>query len=486
MRTFAFMRRAQLPFRLATLAVFLGLTLVPLVRPGMFMDGLLYLTVAHNQAHGFGTFWQPRFSQEGLLQQPTFHEHPPLAFGMEAMWFRLFGDAFWVEGAYALAMAVLTGWLLIMLWRMLWDPHRPERAVWWLPVLFWIITPAVHWSIQNHMQENTMAVFTVGAVLCTVRGMRSHGSAWGHFAAVGLLSCAAALVKGPPGLFPIGAPLIWGLLARRTDLRKALLGTVVATAFLLLCFVLLLSWPEAKTSLMQYAEGRLLHRIDQDPTVDYRWRTLQHLIMALLGPVLLTVIAVLAARRNGQNAALEPGENALALIAIGLSGVLPLMLTMVQKSFYMVAALPLITTGLAMWAAPQVARWTEAARSTTTQRALVAVGLSALGGVVLSAVLCFGKPSRDAELLNDTALVGTVVPAHRLVSAEQSVLDQWNFQSYLMRYHFISLTGKPGQPFAVTVAGSPGPAGYEPVPLATERIRLWQRAGRGAHAAPMK
>lgn len=486
MRTFAYMGSAQAPFRVATLAVFLGLTLVPLVRPGMFMDGLLYLTVAHNQAHGFGSFWQPRFSQEGLLQQPTFHEHPPLAFGMEALWFRLFGDAFWVEGAYALAMAVLTGWLLIMLWRMLWGPERPERALTWLPVLFWIITPAVHWSVQNHMQENTMAVFTVAAVLCTVRGMRVDGNAWGHFAAVGLLSCAAGLVKGPPGLFPIGAPLLWGLFAHRPDRRKALLGTAVATACLVLCFVLLFSWPEAKTSLMQYAEGRLLHRIDQDPTVDYRWRTLQHLIVALLGPLLLTMIAVLAARRNGQNAALKPGEKALALIAIGLSGVLPLMLTMVQKSFYMVAALPLITTGLAMWAAPPIARWTAAPRSNKTQRVLMAGGLLALIGVVLAALLFFGEPSRDAELLADTALIGAVVPEHDLVSAEQPVLDQWNFQSYLMRYHFISLTGKPGQPFAVTVEGSPGPAGYEPVPLGTDRIRLWQRRAMGAHAAPMK
>jgi hypothetical protein len=109
-----------------------------------------------------------------------------------------------------------------------------------------------------------------------------------------------------------------------------------------------------------------------------------------------------------------------------------------------------------------------------------------LAAVLLAAVLFFGKPSRDAELLNDTALIGGVVPPHALVSAEQPVLDQWNFQSYLMRYHFISLTGKPDQPFAVTVEGSPGPVGYERLPLATERIHLWRRARTSAHQVPMK
>jgi hypothetical protein len=56
------------------------------------------------------------------------------------------------------------------------------------------------------------------------------------------------------------------------------------------------------------------------------------------------------------------------LIAIGLSGALPLMLTMVQKSFYMVAALPMIAVGLAVWAAPQVVRWTEHERTASVRK----------------------------------------------------------------------------------------------------------------------
>lgn len=331
-----------------------------------------------------------------------------------------------------------------------------------------------------------MAIFTVAAVLCTVRGMRVAGPAWGHFVAVGVLSCAAALVKGPPGLFPIGAPLLWGLFADRAEWRKAVIGTMVATACLVLCFVLLLSWPEAQTSLMRYAEGRLLHRIDQDPTVDYRWRTLQHLFVAMLGPLVLTVGASLLARRNGQVIPQAVKPKATAMIAIGLSGVLPLMLTMVQKSFYMVAALPLIATGLAMWAAPHVTRWTERPREAATQRALLAVALTAVAGVVLAAGLLFGKPSRDAELLQDTALIGATVPPHALVTTDQAVLDQWNLQSYLMRHHFISLTSRTGQPFALTTAGATGPIGYERVPLATGKVQLWKRAGTNAHAAPMK
>ena len=51
-----------------------ALLLLPgLVREGMFMDGMLYTVVAHNEARGIGTFWQPRFSQLGLANMDTFH-----------------------------------------------------------------------------------------------------------------------------------------------------------------------------------------------------------------------------------------------------------------------------------------------------------------------------------------------------------------------------------------------------------------------------
>ena len=56
-----------------------ALLLLPgLVREGMFMDGMLYTVVAHNEARGIGTFWQPRFSQLVPARMATSPEYPPL------------------------------------------------------------------------------------------------------------------------------------------------------------------------------------------------------------------------------------------------------------------------------------------------------------------------------------------------------------------------------------------------------------------------
>lgn len=468
------MLRSSGPFRWFTVAVLLALTLPWAVQRGMFMDGLLYVTVAHNQAHGFGSFWEPRFSQEGLAGLSGFHEHPPLAFGMEALWFRALGDGFWVEGAYCLLMAALTAWLLVLLWRGLWPVGHPYRALGWSAVLLWIIVPQVHWCVQNNMQENTMAVFTVAAVALCIHAARQGGRSTLLYMASGLMTLCACLVKGPPGLFPLAAPFIYSVIADRQNWHRGLIGSVVATLVVGVGFLLLFQWPEARTSLLTYTEGRLLHRIDVAPTVDFRWRTIQHLFLAMLGPLLLTGALILLARKK--LAAHAPDHrNTLALIAIGLCGVAPLMLTMVQKSFYMVAALPMISVGLASAAAPALSHWTiEPGPGPRLARMVAISAWFIIAAVLVVSIRSFGRSSRDADLLHDVDLIGTTIPAHSLVAAEPAIWDQWNLQSYLMRYHYISLCVNCTSEWQLTARDAIAPEGHLPVAIPTRQVSLWR------------
>ncbi|MDR1182885.1 MAG: hypothetical protein LBL13_13005, partial [Bacteroidales bacterium] len=47
---------------------------------GMFMDGLIYSTIAKNMANGLCSFWEPHFT---TTCHANFYEHPPLAFGLQ-------------------------------------------------------------------------------------------------------------------------------------------------------------------------------------------------------------------------------------------------------------------------------------------------------------------------------------------------------------------------------------------------------------------
>ena len=57
----------------------------------MTWDGVLYATIARNMADGTCGPWEPMVSETFMRH---FHEHPPLAFWLEAVFFRMLGDHF--------------------------------------------------------------------------------------------------------------------------------------------------------------------------------------------------------------------------------------------------------------------------------------------------------------------------------------------------------------------------------------------------------
>ncbi len=448
-----------------------GLLLLPgLVREGMFMDGMLYTVVAHNEARGIGTFWEPRFSQLGLANMDTFHEHPPLAFGLQALWFRLFGSAFWVERAYAFVAALLMVALLLGLWRELTRNEERARGLGAWPVLLWGIVPQVFWCTHNNMLENTMGLFTTGAVWCGLRGLRTGSPALAVGA--GGLVFLATFTKGVPGLFPLGAPFLWWLFTRQGGARRMLLFTLVPAIVLALVYLLLWQWPEARANLETYVDARLMHRISAKPTVEHRWQILLDLFNSQLGPMMLAGAVVLGSARG--DPASPTARPALALLAIGFSGVAPMMLTLVQKSFYSVPAFPPIALGLALWSAPALTRLLDL----LALRRRLPKGLSFAGGTVLFAsvaasVLLWGRPGRDADMLHDVARIGAIVPRGALIGCAPELWEHWNLQGYLLRYHDISLDPR-GRPhaWAISTVGADLPEGCAPRDAGLRTLRL--------------
>ena len=104
------------PFRLLTLAVFAAATVPRLAHRGMFVDGVTYASIARNLAEGRGSFWSPAYT---ATLYPQFHEHPPLGFWLQSLWFRVFGDHLFVERLYALAVGLATACLIAAIWRQL-------------------------------------------------------------------------------------------------------------------------------------------------------------------------------------------------------------------------------------------------------------------------------------------------------------------------------------------------------------------------------
>ncbi|NQY66294.1 MAG: glycosyltransferase family 39 protein, partial [Flavobacteriales bacterium] len=199
---------------------FLFLTIVSggLFSEGMFMDGLLYADISRNMANGLGSFWHPHLSNN---LHPEFYEHPPLALGLQSIFFKLFGDSILVERFYSLLTYVLVGYLIVSIWGKL----TGDKKTGWVPILLWITMDNVTWAVANNMLENTMSIFVCLSVLLYLKSDERKRFMWIILAGISL--ACGVLTKGFLCLYIWSIPFFTLLFRREKNLVSAFVDTVI-------------------------------------------------------------------------------------------------------------------------------------------------------------------------------------------------------------------------------------------------------------------
>ncbi|WP_118974229.1 ArnT family glycosyltransferase [Taibaiella koreensis] len=438
----------HLPFWLITLAIFIGLPGYTLIQDGMFMDAMLYTSVAHNEALGWGSFWYPQFSQLNLDLPGVhaFHEQPPLAFGIQSLFFRLFGSSMYVERFYVFFTSCIAAFLIHRLWRLVFRNDKTLAGYSWLPVFFWITIPTVFWTASNNVNENTMGVFILASVLCSWKALNGPGRSWGWIIVSGLLIFLATLSKGFPGFFPLCVPFLYWLCTRKVSFK-----TGFGYAFLLLLipaliYLVLFQVEPSKGSLSTYLFKRAFARIASAPTTSNRFQSLIDLFSDLLPQLGLLLIFALIGRVKKVKYQPATGRGLILFFLLtGLAGSAPLMLTMVQKQFYIAPSYPYFAIGLAMIALPYVSAFVGT-RSTAAPgfKIFRVISLSLFCGAVLVVAAMKGKTGRDGDILHDIKIVAPLVSqGAALTITDYAFSNDWELQCYLMRYHGISCLHRP-------------------------------------------
>ena len=301
--------------------------------------------------------------------------------GMESLFFRVLGGSVWTERVFMALAWIATAAGIASLQRRLWPERGSDSALW--NVAVWSSAPLVGWGMGNHVQEMWMAPFTVWAVVAM------SYSRWVWLG--GLLTVAAALFKGPQGLFPlVWLPLVGGLglVSRGEAVRRfgIVLVTVLVTAFGLWL------WDDAREAILRNAGNRLVRTFTQAravTTADRLW---------LLGPMLGQWAVLLGAslavawiRFDSLRASLD--RRVLAILALGLCASLPLMVTQEQRDFYLITSLGFVALGLG-----NALVGTKVLRSS---RFAVVAGLIAMAGL---SSLPWRLVERDSELRDSLAM----------------------------------------------------------------------------------
>ena len=216
------------------------------------MDGLYYGAISSYLANSTGTFWNPFFSQ-GLA--PSFHEHPPLAFGLQAMFFKVFGDVFWIERMYGTLLLVAHIVLIDKLYRLVFDNQSSLLAI-----CIWIWMPVVSWCFGNNMLENTMSVFVLISAIAIFNYLNKPRP-W--FLIVFTMAIYLGfLTKGFTALFTLSIPFWYAILIGKNSISFYL----KTYAIIVLCIIAIvctshLLWTEFTPAMKQYFNQQVVNSI---------------------------------------------------------------------------------------------------------------------------------------------------------------------------------------------------------------------------------
>ena len=395
---------------------------------GMFLDGITYASIARNLAEGRGRFWEPYYT---ATIYPAFHEHPPLAFWLQSLWFRALGDHLFVERAYSAAAAIAIAGGIAFTWRAVSSRGDP-----WLPVLLWISVPVVSWTIVGNMLETTVCVFVTIAVAAAVRGMTATPLA---AAIAGILSgvaiVGAVLSKGPVGLFPMAAPIA---LAAVGEWRRAALWCLAGQwTTIAACAAALMLSPSAHASLARYVDQQVVAALAGRREVSGNpLAILVTLVEGVWLPIAVVATAIVAAARTWIKPLLRDRHIAAAFIVIGLAGTLPIAISPKQTGHYLMPAVPFYAIGAAVLIAPTADALATAMSNGITVALRVIAALLVIGSI---GAIWLPALDRDSALIADLDRIDGVAPRGATVGICPDANADWMLHAWFQRRFEISL-----------------------------------------------
>jgi hypothetical protein len=442
----------------------------------MFMDGLLYSVISNNLAHGNGTFWNLHLTE---TMYPEFREHPPLAFGLQSLFYMALGDGLYIDKLYSLFTIILTVILTIGIWRT--NSDKNTKSYTWLPFFFWVIMPMTTWCAANNMLENTMMVFTTLSVFLILKSQNNYRVIF--LLLSGFSIFLAFFSKGFVGLFPLSGPFWIWLFTRKHNIIRCMVDTFILTIGLIIPISMVVMFiPEGVSYFSAYMDKQVLGSLESVQTVDNRFYILWFLLQQLIAIIILTGIVLLIKKRKRVETLIDH-EKAQVYYAIGLialSGIVPIMVSLKQRAFYLSATLPLIAIAVAGIIAPYIMALLN--KYPVRKKANTILKLSGMTALIVTIIISFtfiNKPARDKAMLNDIKTIINEIARSETISGERKLYSVWSLHGYLKRYADINLYKGFSVQYRYYITDKESrdsiPVDYKEISLNLEKYRLFKR-----------
>ncbi len=428
-------RSNNTPFWLLLIGLFLILVSKNLLTEGMFLDGVTYACISRNMVCGLGSFWNPSYTQ---TIGHVFHSHPPLAFGLEALFFKVLGDHWWVEKLYSVLAFLFTGLLIALIWK-----RTTNNLRWaWLPLLFWLVMPLATWCATNNMLENTMSVFVLLSVYLMIVGYQRNHKIWLFLSAFTLL--LAFLSKGFTGLFPLVFPIFYCAFdQKRKWIQGPIDSLILLVSIAVFAGIMFLVCPGSFGYIKDYIRLQVIGGGLYEATTSSRFYIVFALLQQLMIPYVIAMALVICKARSKVNSKVfefPPDKGWFySFLILGLFGVLPIMVSVKQRDFYMLAALPFFALACGHITLSMLTLWLPKITPKVRGWMTLGAGCVVLLGLVLN-IIHIGKYGRDEALIEEVKQKITESEGNNVIEISQEEYTQWAKHAYYMRYGKISLS----------------------------------------------
>lgn len=427
---------------LIPIILFLFLAAPEFVQISMYNDGLWYAILGRNMSQGMGDFWSPHLTATIF---PTFHEHPPLVFGLLSIFYTVLGDSIVVERLYAFIIFLLTAGVMVKVWKYSWKTAPALQRFWLIPLTLWLLNELVYHFYPANVLEPTLGFFTILAVYLLLKSIDQVRlpSALLLLVLAGSCLIGASLSKGLVGLFPLATLGIHWLVFRKYSLWDTMIRSLIVLGTLILGYVVILRFPTASESLQQYLDSQVIASIAEERTTfhhrENRLYILGRLLQVLLPAMGLSLFLFWVSLRKFHVYPTEATlKKALFFFLIGLSASFPLIISLKQSFYYLLPSLPYFAVGLGLLIGPGIVHMTHTiVLSSSTNTMLRGLTLALLlGGFLFTGAQLGGIAPRDQKVLHDVSRITEVVPSGSTIGSKGFTA---HLCGYLYRKHEISL-----------------------------------------------
>jgi hypothetical protein len=254
----------------------------------------------------------------------------------------------------------------------------------------------------------------------------------------GAMTVAAFMVKGPPGLYPLAFPFIWGLVHgwnwKSTFWAIFSLGVLVTMALIYLIF-----FSPGKEFFAQYFEvqlGAALSGTSRENLAPHRFYMLQRFLEThLVWMVAVFLLIGIRSRWKWATFRFRPKKAFWLVLLVGLSAMLPIMVSTKQAAHYLTPSAPWFAMALAILAASAMEDW--------ARRPIPRVVTAFLTATMASTGIWVGShwgqvyPSYRPRL-NGVRAIMEQVPVNTVIGMREEEPD-YQTEAYFQRYYQVDL-----------------------------------------------